>query len=331
MNSHYSAPEHTPNGDQVSGLEHLLFVRLLSQKRPATPRRCAERAAAVLVVLALCSGCATDSSTNEIADRPRASQQSSDEGSAAATEQLSDLWEEMRATVAMPAVPLRPPALRAEAGFTGTDVTALADRAIKVIQRSTDPRLSSMKPAAAVDSVYSGQYPTSTNDFKANAVGYTAGWDWEWLAASRYPTTPSRPRVIKVTGATQTGEGRIDSGVMETYLTVTIQAHIVQTVRTKEQGSVPIVVRRTVRVSSYRPRGGPDWWPTVHTRTAPFGTDGCSLFKGSLLVPQDDAGDLRATIAQLKNSLGSKGVMEENFGSGTDADLVEESVERLCG
>ena len=280
--------------------------------------------AALLAAALLLGGCGANAPRSPSAATAR------ERAEPTATSDVKDLWSAFAKAANLPAVALRAPRLKPVAGFQKADVRALADRAIDVIRRSADPKLSRMGPTDALNDVYRDQYAATTYDFKTNATGFTGGYDWQWLAASRYPATPSAPKVVKVTGAVSSGKDRLDNGQPARYLAVVLQAHIVQTVPTKKYGVVPIVVRRTVRVSAFRPRGGPNWWPSVTSRTTPYGNNACGLFKGAELVPYDDADGLRKDLADLKNSLDSDTVVQENFGADSDPKKVRAFVAKTC-
>lgn len=295
-------------------------------RHPVHHNRWAAQAALSLgvVVAPLLSGCGGQDSASP--DKAA--------GDGAATASTEALWAEMRQVVDRPAVPLRAPAnLKPAAGFDQADVDALADRTIDILRRSTDPNLSRLNPSEAINRVHANQYAPTTFEFKQDAIDNTVGYDRQWLAPSRYPKTagtPTAPKVLKVTGAVTTDTDEIDAGEQAPFLTFTVQAHIAQTVTSKEYGRVPIVVRRTVRASGFRPRGGPEWWPSVMARTAPFGNTACGLFEGAILDPLDNAGDLREDLANLNDSLDTRGVVPGAFDEVSDPDELRDYIETEC-
>lgn len=244
------------------------------------------------------------------------------------------LWAQMRRVVERPAVPLRAPSdLKPIGEFTRADVDALADRAIDILKRSADPKLSRLNPSQAVNRVYANQYGSTTFEFKQDAIDTNRGYDWQWLAASRYPKEaglPTATKVLKVTGAVSTDTDRTATGERAPFLTVTVQAHIAQTVTTKQYGRVPIIVRRTVRASGFRPQGGPEWWPSVMARTTPFGNTGCGLYRGAILDPLDDPDDLRRDLASLEDSLNTPGVVSDPIDTRPDSDELRDFIETDC-
>lgn len=123
-----------------------------------------------------------------------------------------------------------------------------------------------------------------------------------------------------MTANTTTATDTTDSGQRANYLIVTVQAHIAQTVTTKKYGRVPIVVRRTVEAAGFRPRGGPEWWPSVRARTTPFGNTGCRLYRDAILEPLADPADLRQDVAGLRNSLNNPEYIATNFDQGANSD-----------
>lgn len=214
--------------------------------------------------------------------------------------------------------------------FEQPDVDALANRALDVLRRSTNPRLSKLGPTDAVNFVYAHQFGETTFDFKTNASSLTGGHQWQWLAASRYKTTPSRPKILRVTGRVSHDTGQLDDGTKTPFLVVTIQAHIVQSIHTVDDGTVPIVARRTVAASAFRPRGGEQWWPEVLTRTTPFGNDGCALYSDSALVPATRPDELRRDLSDLEISLKSDIVVPEDFGGGDGSNQVRDYLAKNC-
>lgn len=244
------------------------------------------------------------------------------------------LWAEMGEISNRPKIPLRAPAnLAPTAGFAQADVDALTRRALDILRRSTNPRLSRVSATEAINRVYAGQYAPTTYEFKQDAIALTQGYDWQWFAASRFKKeagTPSGPKVLKVAGAVSSGRDQMDTGEQASFLRVTIQAHIAQYVESEEFGRVPVIVRRTVRASGFRPRGGPDFWPSIITRTVPFGNTACGLYQGATLDPLTKAGDLRRDLASLKDSLNTRGVVPDAFEAGANPDELNTYVKKEC-
>lgn len=233
--------------------------------------------------------------------------------------ELVALWTDFRETVDVPEKPLAVGnlKLKAPAGFTQADVDALGRRAVSVLQRSTAPRLSSMDPDDAVDFVYDPQPSLTKFDFERDAIKATQGYPWQLTAASRFPETPTQARAIRVVANAKSYDGNLDDGTPSKYLTVTVEAHLVQDVPvtgSKFGGkTVPIVSQRAVSASSFRPRGGPEWWPSVRARMSPYGNDGCTLLDEPLLVPLTDTDVLRQDLAGLKSTLRSTEVSATSF------------------
>lgn len=233
------------------------------------------------------------------------------------TSQLASLWSQFREAVDIPTQPLTVDlGLQAPAGFTQADVDILARRAVTILRRSTAPQISDMNPDDAVDYVYA-QQPTPTRfDFERDAIKTTQGRPWQAMATSRFPKTPSKARVIRVAANAKRYEGKLNDGTPAPYLAVTVEAHLVQQVPVagEEFGSettVPIVSYRAVSASSFRPRGGPSFWPAVRARMTPFGNDGCALIEDStLLVPLTDPEVLREDLANLKTTLSNRSVSD---------------------
>lgn len=156
--------------------------------------RARETTVAVTAALALLTACGRQAQPSENTDgaRPPSARASN------ATQEA--LCADMRTLTDRPAVPLQTPTgLKPVAGFTAADVAALADRAIDVLKRSAAPKLTRMNPDNALNNVYANQYSATTFDFKQNAIELTHGYDWQWLATSRYPkpVRPAHPRCSK--------------------------------------------------------------------------------------------------------------------------------------
>ncbi|WP_148076998.1 hypothetical protein [Nocardioides aurantiacus] len=246
---------------------------------------------------------------------------------------------EFQETVDRPAKPLTTNlGLKAPAGFAQADVDALAQRAISVLRRSTAPTLSKMAPDEAVDYVYAQQPAPTRFDFERDAIAGTQGRPWQWLAASRFPETPCRAKAIRVAANVKKYNGRLDDGTPAPYLTVIVEAHLVQQVPIPNRetdadepgdtdpATVPIVSYRAVLASGFRPRGGPGFWPSVRTRTSPFGNDGCSLDEDTaLLVPSTDPDVLREDLANLKSTLRNPRVSATDFTADTSAAQKKEA------
>ena len=284
------------------------------------------RLSACLLALAMLTGCGTNPEnhpTSKTANPPARQ---------TAAQELKQLVVEFNNVADEPAIRLTPSlGLKPVAGFTQTDVDALAKRAVDILTRSGQPRLTRMAPDTAIDYIYAHQYPATTYDFKSNAASLASGYDWQWIAASRYNKTPTTPpKIIKVNAAVTTGKGHLDDGTPARYLQVTVQIHALQQIPS-DHGTAPIVVRRTVQASGYRPRGGPNWWPTVVTRTGGlFGNSGCALFKGARLVPLTDPDVMRTDLADLKISIANKDLIPENFGNFADPKATRKYIQQTC-
>lgn len=284
--------------------------------RPRTSTASRPRIVAAALALALTSGLvACSANTNPSGDTV---------GDATGQDaELVALWADFRETVDVPGKPLTVGSLKLKvpAGFTQADVDALARRAVSVLQRSTAPRLSSMDPDDAIDFVYDPQPSLTKFDFERDAIKATQGYPWQLTAASRFPETPSEARAIRVVANAESYDGNLDDGTPSKYLAVTVEAHLVQDVPVtgSEFGgeTVPIVSQRAVSASSFRPRGGPDWWPSVRARMSPYGNDGCALLDEPLLVPLTDTDVLRQDLAGLKSTLRSTEVSATSFNAAT--------------
>jgi len=249
----------------------------------------------------------------------------------ASRDELNDLWSQFQTLADRPAVPLTTNlGLKPVAGFTQADVDALTRRAVDVLKRGIQPRLSKMDPNKVIDYVFANQYDQTTFKFKTDSSDYLAGYSSDWLAASIYQKTPTTaPKVVKVAAKVARDSGKLDDGTTAPLLRVTVQAHAAQLVRSAS-GKVPIVVRRTVQVSGFKPRGGPDWWPGILADTSPYGNAECPLYDGSKLIPLTDPGSLRKDLAALKISLGSKGMVPQTFGEPVSASKFRKYVNKTC-
>lgn len=298
----------------------------MTQLIPARTRL--SRTARVVIALLFVATSTAACSTSEPNDAGNAGR-----GASSDTTELAAAWAKFRTAVDRPARPLTIDlGLQAPAGFTQSDVDALARRAISVLRRSTAPRLSNFDPDQAVDYVYQTQPVETKADFERDAIRTTQGRPWQAMAASRFPSVASAAKVIRVAASVKKYDGITADGTSAPYLAVTVEAHLVQEVSTQggtpgSPTSVPIVSYRAVSASSFRPRGGADFWPAVRSRMIPYGNDGCALTSEStLLVPLTDPAVLREDLANLKSTLRSREVSSEfSFNS---ANLTEEARKR---
>jgi hypothetical protein len=240
--------------------------------------------------------------------------------------ELTSLIADFRVAVNRPQVKLTPRlGLKAPAGFAQADVDSLAQRAVGVLKRSAEPKLSSMSPDDAIDYVYAHQFTATKLNFQDNASSASAGYAWQWVAASRYRVKPTAPKVIKIAAAVTTDKGSLDTGQSAPILRVTVQAHIVQMVLS-DHGTVPIVSVRSVQASGFRPRGGAVWWPSVITRDIPLGNTACGLYKNRL-DPITDPDELRVDLAHLRITMKSKTLVPVDFGNHADNKAARKAYE----
>jgi len=267
-----------------------------------------------VVVLASLTGCSTSSSGSA----NQASKPSPSSAAPRAAAELANLWTQFRETVNLPAKPLTTNlGLKAPAGFTQADVDVLARRAITILKRSTAPRLSRLSPDRAVEYVYATQPTETLRDFERDAIETTQGHPWEAMAASRFEVTPSAARVIRVAASVKKYSGTLANGTPAPYLAVVVEAHLVQEVPVHGsqfggRKTAPIVSYRAVSASSFRPRGGPDFWPAVRARMSPYGNNPCAL-ESTRLVPLTDPDLLRKDLANLKLTLRDREAADTNF------------------
>jgi hypothetical protein len=293
--------------------------------RPTSPRYRTRRATTWISALAL----ATASIAGCAAPGARGSSSETVGAGSSPERSIEAAWREMRTLTNEPPVALTDLELNKTGPFSRAEVVKLADIAAGVIKRSASPELSKMTPDDAFASVYARQLAATTFDARQNNQRLIPGHDWQWLAASRYTTTPTRPKVLKVAAEATTARGSLDNGNPAPYLNVTVQAHLLQTVQV-DGHTRPIVVRRTVRVATFKPNGGPDFWPAVWARASPFGNDSCALFDGAQLVPLTDPERLRADIRDLEQSLSNRTVVAEPFDNTTEADDLDAQLSETC-
>ena len=291
------------------------------------PVRLAAAAAVLGLGLApILAGCGSSTSTSTTSGDSASTSPTKE-----ASGELGDLWAQFKAVADRPALPLtRDLGLKPTAGFTQADVDALAGRGVDVLKRGIQPRLSKMDPTNVINYVFAHQYAPTTFQFKSTSSDLSAGYDYDWLAASLYEKAPAKaPKIIKVAATVTSGKGKLDDGTVAPLLRVTIQIHAAQKVTTAH-GEVPIVVRRTAQVSGFKPRGGADYWPSVLVRTYPFGNAECPLYDGSKLIPLTDPGDLRKDLVDLKISLSTKGLVPQTFGATTSTAEMRKYVKKTC-
>lgn len=194
-------------------------------------------------------------------------------------------------------------------GFTSKDMDTFAKSEVALIEKAISADVGHMKPDDAVDYVLA-DLPTGTRaDYQSTIPSNPAGKrGWEWYLASLYKRdVAASSKIIRVDWATDTTAGALDDGTPSRYLNLSLQVFIAH-----DFGPVDhprnVLVRRTVRLSGYKPNGGPDWWPSLTTTTSPFGNNGCALNEDSTLVPLEGAKYLKKDIAGLQKAWKVEGV-----------------------
>lgn len=262
-----------------------------------------------LAATTACSGQSPSSAPHRAGAGAASSEASAD------LKRLNAAWADFREVAdRLPGRPLTLPRMSATRSFAVEDVGVLARTARRITLQSIDPRLSAMSPDAAFRSAMGGTYPATRDDARVRLESATGDASWQRLAASRFPRSAKlgRPQVIDARWKWGESSGTTDDGTRSPVLWVGVQT-FTRTPVTVGGQTYPVVVRRTVNLSSFRPRGGPAWWPAVTFDSWPYGNDGCYLSPGTTLVPTrrvdglgGDLKDLRSWLSPTALAAGSK-------------------------
>ncbi len=260
-------------------------------------------AIAVLAVL-LTTACADNAPTKSTAD-PSNKAQSAE----------ARAWQEFNEASDVPAVALRPTRLpKVPRGFTRAEQQFFASELVDLTQRSIDPALSSLPTGAAVDEVLSVVEPLTQADYRKRNQHKSGGAQVGWHLASRFapkPTVP--PRVVKVAWRSRSFPGRLEDGTAERYLTVWLQVHVRQEVKTPD-GPRAIVVQRSLSLSGFRPlTTAAGWSPGIGVSIRVWGADACSVLDRSVFTPSSDAGDVQDSVKSVKKALSAEVYQSSDF------------------
>jgi hypothetical protein len=248
-----------------------------------------------LVALALLAGCG-------------GSDKAHDTGTPA---EFAASWHELADLADRPTVKLeakgRPAPPR---GFTDADMDVLAKDAVSVLRRSISPQVELKSSTEAISYVMADLMPATVTEWTRRIDGASAGQDWEWQAASLFQTPSHVPaRIIKVEWDVQTQPGTLADGTPHDQLILRLQAFAVH-VRGTKVSPKTIIIRRTVRMAAYEPRGGSHFFPGIDVLTSPWGNRGCALLSSSVLYPTDDIGELRRDVIAARKALAATSVQD---------------------
>ncbi|MDO9455236.1 hypothetical protein [Nocardioides sp.] len=215
-------------------------------------------------------------------------------------------------------------------GFTAADVEALATRAIDIAERGVSPDLEGRSPSEAFDFVFAGQYPQTTDYARTNSRRATTGYDWEWAWASLYEDPAAAPAIF-LTSRWEVARvpGKLDDGSQANQLQVTLVTATEQIVDDKRSGvRAPIVMVRSIILRSFKPRGGPAWWPGVGVQAEPLLGGKCAPKNDSLLTPSYNDRVLDEDFEKLADVLREVKDVEEYASS--DADSIAAYLKKYC-
>lgn len=219
-------------------------------------------------------------------------------------QKLAATWDEFREVVAAEAVVdlAAIPRPKPEGTYTQADVDALADQAERLLFRSVDPKLSAMDPDEGYSYVMRGQPAWTFAHLRGWLIDSNTGTPWQDSVASRFDPD------AEVSDTEMIG-ARWDSGLRQAkdadtpYLWVALEG-IFRTNLTKGGQTYPVVVMRTVVLSSYDPLNK-GWAPGVDFYMYPYGNDGCHPADAPEFVALGDPKALREDLDDLKKLLAS--------------------------
>lgn len=220
-------------------------------------------------------------------------------------------WHELAGLADQPTVELnagdRPAPPR---GFTDADMDVLAKDAVSVLRRSISPQVELKSPADAISYVTADLSSATVTEWTKRVDAASAGQDWEWQAASLFQTPSHTPaRIIKVEWDVQAQPGTLADGTPHDQLILRLQAFAVH-VRGTLAKPKTIIIRRTVRMAAYEPRGGPHFFPGIDVLTSPWGNRGCALLSSSVLYPTDDINELSRDVVAARKALAATDVQD---------------------
>lgn len=194
-------------------------------------------------------------------------------------------------------------------GFTDKDMDTFAKIEVSLISKSFSQKVAQMSPDDAIAYVMTDLTPATEYDYTSRLPKEIPGkHSWEWFLASLYKDNLTEPsKIIRVDWNTETRPGKLDDGTPSRYLNLTLQVFAVQTLGPKDHPR-NIIVSRAVRLSGFKPNGGPAWWPGFSSKTFPYGNDGCALGEDSTLRPLRTVKYLKEDLVSLRKALAVKGV-----------------------
>ncbi|GAC1381357.1 MAG: hypothetical protein NVSMB48_09170 [Marmoricola sp.] len=223
-----------------------------------------------------------------------------------ARQQFEDALTGHSGTLSTDGLPAQPPK-----GFTRADVTTFADQILAMVERGISPDVQDKTGDNAVNFVLEGLYPATVRDYKAGMEAAAGTVDWQFVLASRFEVAPTEPaRVLAARWKVSTKSGVQDDGTRAPILIVAFEAFIRHDVPVDDATgqSAPIVVRRTLTMSGFRPRGGDLWWPGLRTSASSYDDDGCSLSNDGILRPAESPAAVKDARKRIVKALADDGL-----------------------
>jgi hypothetical protein len=189
-------------------------------------------------------------------------------------------------------------------GFNAAEVRALAERLKDIAQRGVSPRLNGLAPDAAFDFVFANQYPQTTDLARTKSREATGQYDWQWAWASLFELAPTTSAAfLKVRWQADAVPGTLDDGTAAPQLQlslITAIEHDLPPTGGAESDIAPVVMKRTLTAQSFRPLGGPGWWPAIGVQSEPLFGGKCAPKNGSLLTPTSDPEIIHEDLRKLR-------------------------------
>lgn len=300
-----------------------------SSRRTHTPRR-TSRASALAAMLLIVTGCASEPDDEPTPPDPVASTRP---GTPPPSDATPELLQSIEAIAPTQPVELNLDKLpKAPSGFTEAEVEASAERAIDLIRRGVSPDLEGKTPRAAFEYVFANQYSDTTEQAAQASRTATGKYDWEWAWASLFETQPITPaRFLALRWQVEVIPSELASGAKADLLQVTLSTAIEHRVPngTGTGSSVaPIVVQRAVIINSFKPLGGPDWWPAVGMQANPLFGGKCAPVNGSLLTPARRQATLNSDLRRLREYMSEP--TRINTRAVSDGGQIGDYVQRYC-
>lgn len=222
-------------------------------------------------------------------------------------------------------LPKKPPR-----GFTAAQVDVLADQLLDVMERGISAEVATMRPGQAAAYVLKNQYPGTVRAIKQAGERVSGKYDWEFALASLFQAAPPTPsRVLKLHWSTASRPGRYGDGTPARILEASLRAMVRHDVVTGSGKTQPVVVMRTLTMTSYDPLGGPRFWAATAASVTAYGDDDCQAANDAQLRPSNDTVQLRRDLYDLKKALRDDDL--DGPTTGSDPEDFQRSVKKRCG